>query len=105
LNPDAQALRRLIESKPPPRPKMENYEKDFLNFDKDLEKIISKTPEPKPEIIAIASYVLDSIKNPTIEKVLKPTPGITHICPDCRQLLYSDKLSRELHKKSCSGLT
>ena len=33
---------------------------------------------------------------------IKPTPGITYICPDCKNLLYCDKLSRELHKKSCS---
>ena len=27
--------------------------------------------------------------------------GITYICPDCKDWLYSDKLSRQLHEKSC----
>ena len=34
---------------------------------------------------------------------LKPTPGITHICPYCKRLLYSDELSRELHKENCAA--
>lgn len=34
---------------------------------------------------------------------LKPVEGISHICPDCNQLLFSDKLSRELHKYSCNN--
>ena len=36
---------------------------------------------------------------------IKPTPGIIYICPDCKNLLYCDKLSRELHKQSCSTST
>lgn len=35
---------------------------------------------------------------------LNPTPGVTYICPDCRNLLYSDKLSRQLHMRSCQLL-
>ena len=54
--------------------------------------------------ISHVSYISDSDSKPTVSNTgVKPVEGVTYVCLNCKQLLYSDELSRELHEESCSG--
>ena len=54
-------------------------------------------------LVGAEAMDMDRIEMSKSNTGLRATPGITHICPYCKRLLYSDELSRELHKESCTA--
>lgn len=67
-----------------------------LDLDLDLEKIKF---EPISNILKEQSEP----DNPISNSGLKAVEGVSFVCPDCNQLVFSDKSSRELHRTSCSS--
>jgi len=102
---EVKALKRLIQSKPPPRPNIELVELDEI-YTKEYRQRINQeikqsqsTKKQDERIEFIMKVVQHSFEIPSY---LIPTPGVTYRCERCKQVLYSDNLSTQLHEKSCT---
>ena len=99
----------------------DNYNNLSNNYNGEGVKSVDKRPSiPQNAVTSVTSVT--AVTEPKEAKSSKTTKerkliqhekedlasnsnGVTYICPDCKEWLHSDTLSKELHQKSCKGGT